>query len=294
MFDSRAHIPLVGIGTWPLRGHVCVEIVERALRLGYRHIDTAELYENEREVGQGLHASGVRRDDIFVTTKIHPSHFSPPELERAAKDSLTRLRLSEVDLLLLHWPNSQIPLSETLGALCTVKRAGITRHIGVSNFTVADIQEAVRHTSEPLICNQIEMNSFLDRPKLRAACRENGMAIVAYSPIARGEANKDATLVRVGQAHGKSASQVSLRWLVQQGIPAIPRTSRIERLSENYSIFDFQLSEAEMSEISSIARRRSRLANAMSPLRALALRTLPEPAISILRTGYRILRRAIC
>jgi len=290
MFESRVHIPLVGLGTWPLRGHACVKIVERALRLGYRHVDTAESYQNEREVGEGLHASGVRRDDIFVTTKIQPSHFSPPELERAAKDSLTRLRLAEVDLLLLHWPNPGIPLSETLGALCAAKRAGLTRHIGVSNFAIADIQEAVRHASEPLVCNQIEMNSFFDRRKLRAACRANGMTIVAYSPIARGEASKDAALVRIGQAHGKSASQVSLRWLVQQGIPAIPRTSRIERLSENYSIFDFQLSEAEMSEISSIAGRRSRLANALSPLRALALRTLPEPAKSVLRAGWRRLR----
>src|SRR5262249_48679446 len=148
------------------------------------------------------------------------------------------LRLSEVDLLLLHWPNPQVPLSETLGALCKLKQAGLTRHIGVSNFTVADIQEAVRHTREPLVCNQIEMNSFLDRPKLTAACRANGITVVAYSPIARGEANKDAALVRIGQAHGKSASQISLRWLVQQGIPVIPRTSRIERLSGNYSIFD--------------------------------------------------------
>ena len=293
MLGSGVRIPLVGVGTWPLRGHVCVEIVERALRLGYCHIDTAETYQNEREVGEALHASGVRRDDIFVTTKIHPSHFSPLELERATKDSLARLRLSDVDLLLLHWPNPQVPLSETLGALCTVKRAGLTRHIGVSNFTVAEIQEAVRHTSEPLICNQIEMNSFLDRPKLTAACRANGMTIVAHSPIARGKADKDAALVRIGQAHGKSAAQVSLRWLVQQGIPAIPRTSRFERLSENFSIFDFELSEAEMSEISSIAGRRSRLVNAMSPLRALALRTLPKPVKSILRTGYHMLRRAL-
>src|SRR5262249_8518125 len=157
---------------------------------------------------------------------------------------------------------------------------GLTRHIGVSNFTVADIQEAVRHTREPLVCNQIEMNSFLDRPKLTAACRANGITVVAYSPIARGEANKDAQLVRIGKANGKSASQISLRWLVQQGIPVIPRTSRIERLSGNYSIFDFELSEAEMSEISSIARRRLHLVNAMSPLRTLAHKTFPEPAKS--------------
>jgi 2,5-diketo-D-gluconate reductase B len=290
---QNARIPLVGLGTWPLRGRVCVGVVEQALRLGYRHVDTAELYENEREVGDGLRASGVPREDIFVTTKISPAHFAPLELERAAKDSLTRLRLSEVDLLLLHWPNQKVPLSETLGALCKAKRSGLTRHIGVSNFTAADIQEAVRHASEPLLCNQIEMNSFLDRPTVTAACRAHGMAVVAYSPIARGEANNDAMLARIGQAHGKSGAQVSLRWLVQQGIPVIPRTSRIERLAENYTIFDFALSEVEMSSISSAARRRARLDVTVSPLRNFAHKTLPGPAYAVLRTGYRLLRQVI-
>src|SRR6266566_4555048 len=126
---NGARIPLLGLGTWDLRGRVCSRIVEQALRLGYRHIDTAEMYDNERDVGEGLRASGIDRDAVFVVTKIWPSHFAPRELERAAKDCLARLRLSEVDLLLLHWPNPRIPLSETLGALCKVKQAGLARHI---------------------------------------------------------------------------------------------------------------------------------------------------------------------
>src|SRR3954451_21284883 len=129
----NAVIPAIGLGTWQLRGRLCARIVEQALRLGYRHIDTAEMYDNEREVGAGLHASGLRREDFFVTTKVWPTHFAPAELERATKDSLSRLRLSEVDLLLLHWPSPQIPLSETIDALCNLKRMGMTRHIGVSN-----------------------------------------------------------------------------------------------------------------------------------------------------------------
>jgi diketogulonate reductase-like aldo/keto reductase len=287
-------IPLIGLGTGRLRGRVCVDVVEQALRLGYRHIDTAEGYENERDVGDGLRASGVRRRDIFVTTKISPSHFAPRELGPAVKDSLTRLRLSEVDLLLLHLPNPHVPLADTLGALCNVKRAGLTRNIGVSNFELADIHEAVRHTTEPLVCNQIAMNSFVDRPRLTAACRAHHMAIVAYCPVARGEANKDAVLRRIGQAYGKSAAQVSLRWLVQQEISVIPRSARIEHLSENYSIFDFELSEAEMSEISSVARRRKQLATVMSPVRAFAVKTLPAPATSVLHAGYRMMRRILC
>jgi 2,5-diketo-D-gluconate reductase B len=254
-----ARIPLVGLGTWELRGRTCARLVEQALRLGYRHIDTAEMYDNEREVGEALRASGVARADVFITTKIWPSHFAPLELERAAKASLARLRLAEVDLLLLHWPNPQIPLSETLGALSKVKHAGLAGHIGVSNFTVPLIAEAVRLASEPLVCNQIEMHPFLDQRKVTAACREHGLAVVAYSPIARGGAKKDAVLARIGAAHGKSAAQVSLRFLVQQGIAVIPRTSRIEHLSENSAIFDFALSEAEMAQIRALAHRDGRL-----------------------------------
>jgi diketogulonate reductase-like aldo/keto reductase len=254
-----ARIPLIGLGTWDLRGRVCARMVEQAIRLGYRHIDTAEMYDNEREAGEGLRAAGVKRDEVFVTTKVWPSHFAPRELERAAKDSLTRLRLSEVDLLLLHWPNPRIPLSETLGALCKVKQAGVARHIGVSNFTVALIEEAVALASEPLVCNQIELHPFLDQTKVVAASRSKGMAVVAYSPIARGNAKNDAVLARVGKAHGKTAAQVCLRWLTQQQIVVIPRTSRVERLSENFSVLDFELSKAEMAEIGALAHPDGRL-----------------------------------
>jgi 2,5-diketo-D-gluconate reductase B len=256
-----ARIPLVGLGTWDLRGRTCARLVEQALRLGYRHVDTAELYENEREVGEGLRASGIKRGEVFITTKVWPSHFAPRELERSAKESLVRLRLSDVDLLLLHWPNPQIPLSETLGALCKVKRMGLARHIGVSNFTVALIEGAVQLADEPLVCDQVELHPFLDQSKVIAACRQHGMAVVAYSPIARGGVKNDAVLARIGKVHGKTAAQVSLRFLVQQGIVVIPRTSRIERLTENLAIFDFELSAAEMAEITSIASRDGRIVN---------------------------------
>jgi diketogulonate reductase-like aldo/keto reductase len=254
-----ARIPLAGLGTWDLRGRTCTRIVEQALRLGYRHIDTAEMYDNEREVGEGLQASGVPRDEVFVVTKVWPSHFAPRELLRAAKESLAKLRLTEVDLLLLHWPNPQIPLSETLGALCQVKQAGQARHIGVSNFNTALIEEATRLSSEPLVCNQFEMHPFLDQSKLAGACRAKGMAVTAYSPIARGNAKGDATLTRVGKAYGKTAAQVCLRWLVQQNVAVIPRTSKLERLEENFAIFDFALSEAEMREIARLGSRDGRI-----------------------------------
>jgi 2,5-diketo-D-gluconate reductase B len=256
-----ARIPLIGLGTWDLRGRVCARVVEQALRLGYRHVDTAEMYDNEREVGEGLRASGVKRNEVFVTTKIWPSHFAPRELERAARDCLVRLRLSEVDLMLLHWPNPQIPLSETLGALDKVKRHGLARHIGVSNFTVPLLEQALQISSEPLVCNQFECHPFLDQSKLIAACRQHGVAIVAYSPIAQGRVRGDEILTAIGAVHKKTAAQVSLRFLVQQDIVVIPRTSRVERLSENAAIFDFTLSAREMADIAGLARRDGRLVN---------------------------------
>jgi 2,5-diketo-D-gluconate reductase B len=256
-----ARIPLIGLGTWDLRGRVCARVVEQALRLGYRHVDTAEMYDNEREVGEGLHASGVRRNDVFVTTKIWPSHFAPRELERAARDCLVRLRLSEVDLLLLHWPNPQIPLEETLGALCKVKRDGLARNIGVSNFTVSLMDEALRLSSEPLVCNQFECHPFLDQSKLIAACRRRGLAVVAYSPIAQGKVRNSEVLSGIGAAHKKTAAQVCLRFLVQQNIVVIPRTSKLARLEENAAIFDFELSAREMADIAALAHRDGRLVN---------------------------------
>jgi diketogulonate reductase-like aldo/keto reductase len=254
-----ARIPLLGLGTWELRGRTGAGVVEQALRLGYRHIDTAQMYENEREVGAGLRASAVKRAEVFVTTKIWPSHFRARELERAARDCLMRLQLTEVDLLLLHWPNPQVPLAETIGALCKVKRDGLARHIGVSNFTAALIEQAQAVASEPLVCDQVECHPFLDQSKLIAACRRRGMAVVAYSPLAQGKFHGNAVLGRIGAAHNKTAAQICLRFLVQQNIVVIPRTAKPERLSENAAIFDFDLDDAEMAKISALARRDGRI-----------------------------------
>jgi diketogulonate reductase-like aldo/keto reductase len=256
---NGARIPLLGLGTWELRGRTCARIVEQALRLGYRHIDTAQIYENEREVGEGLRASGVRREEVFVTTKVWPSHFAPREFERSAVERLARLRLQTVDLLLLHWPNPQIPLAETVPALCKARREGIARHIGVSNFTVAMIEEAAALATEPLVCNQIEMHPFLDQTRVIEATRRHGMAVVAYSPLARGAVKNDPVLVAVGKAHGKSPAQAALRYLVQQGMAVIPRSARLERLSENAAIFDFVLTGEEMAAIARLARRDGRI-----------------------------------
>jgi len=254
-----ARIPVIGLGTWDLRGRACARVVEQALRLGYRHVDTAEMYGNEREVGEGLRASGVRRNDVFVTTKVWQDHLAPAEFERATKESLAKLRLSEVDLLLIHWPSPRIPLAETMGALCRMKQAGFARHIGISNFTVPLIEEAMRLATEPLVTNQIEWHPYLDQSKVVAACRRQGLAVTAYSPIARGRAGGDAQLRLIGMHHRRTAAQVSLRFLVQEGAVVIPRTAKRERLEENMAIFDFELDPAEMDEIRGLARRGERV-----------------------------------
>jgi 2,5-diketo-D-gluconate reductase B len=246
---NGARIPVIGLGTWDLRGRVCARIVEQALRQGYRHIDTAEMYENEREVGDGLRASGIKRSDVFIATKIWPTHFAPRDFERSTKESLVRLRLPEVDLLLLHWPNPRIPLAETMGMLCKMKQAGFTRHIGISNFTVAQISEALELATEPLVTDQIEWHPYRDQSPIVAACRTHGLAVTAYSPIARGKVFNDKVLSTIGMAHGKNAGQVALRFLVQEGAIVIPRTSKVERLGENLAIFDFTLTKTEMEKI---------------------------------------------
>jgi len=249
-----ARIPAVGLGTWTLGGRALQRLVEQALRLGYRHIDTAEAYENEREIGEALRVAGIRRSEVFITTKVWKTHLSPPDLVRAAKESLVRLRLTEVDLLLIHWPNPRIPLADTIGALCRVKSEGYARSIGLSNFTPPLIEEAARYASEPLAVNQVEWHPYIDQRATVEATRKHGMAVVAYSPIAQGKLAGDKVLATIGMNYGKTAGQVSLRYLVQQGAAVIPRTSRIERLTENMAIFDFALTDDEMAEIAKLAR----------------------------------------
>jgi diketogulonate reductase-like aldo/keto reductase len=253
---NGARIPIIGLGTWDLRGKACARMVEAALGLGYRHIDTAAMYRNEEDVGEGLRASGAKRDEVFITTKVWSSDLRARDFERSARDSLKKLKLDSVDLLLIHWPNSSVPLKETIGALCKMKREGVARHVGVSNFDVALVEEAKKHSTEPLVNNQIELHPYFDQSKTITASRKAGLSVTAYSPIARGRVKGDALLSRIGRAHGKTAAQVCLRYLVQQDIIVIPKTSQSERLKENSEIFDFKLSPAEMKEIAALASPR--------------------------------------
>jgi diketogulonate reductase-like aldo/keto reductase len=256
---NGASLPALGFGTWELRGGTAQRLVEAALEIGYRHIDTAQMYGNEAEVGAAIAASGIARDELFVTTKIWPDRFRRGVFERSVEESVQRLGLRP-DLLLLHWPNPDVPLAETVEALNRVAEQGLTRHIGISNFTTAMIDEAVRLSPRPLATNQVEYHPFLDQDAVLARCRAHGMALTAYTPLARGRVFKDPVLARIGRDHGKGPGQVALRWLVQQeGVVAIPRSSSVEHARTNFEVFDFALSEAEMAEVTALAHPAGRL-----------------------------------
>jgi diketogulonate reductase-like aldo/keto reductase len=258
---NGVRMPAVGMGTMTLKGETCVNAVSAALKMGYRHLDTAERYGNETEVGEGLRASGIDRKEVFVTTKVYWDKLAPADFQKSFDESLQKLKLPWVDLLLIHWPSKTVPLAETLPVLCAAKKDGRARHIGIANFTLPLIEEAVRLSTEPLVTNQIEVHPYLDQSKVIAACRKHGISITAYCPLARGQVPGDAALAAIGKRHGKTASQAALRWLVQQGIAVIPRSSKPERLAENMALFDFALSDAEMAEIGRLRKPDSRVVN---------------------------------
>ena len=262
---NGAKIPVIGLGTMTLMDAVCVEAVGTALRLGYRYIDTAERYRNETEVGEGLRrglrANGLAREDVFVTTKVFHDRLAAADFERSLDQSLRNLDLSWVDLLLIHWPNPKVPLKETLDVLCKARRDGRAKHVGVANFTTSLLQDAVKLASEPLVTNQIEVHPFIDQNKVLAACRVHGLAVTAYCPLARGKVPGNDVLARIGRAHGKTSAQIALRYLMQQGIIPIPRTSNPDHLAANLATFDFTLSDVEMTEIAGLKHTGLRVVN---------------------------------
>lgn len=259
---NGARIPAIGFGTWDLPQDRVQALVEHAIATGYRHVDTAQMYRNEREVGAGLKGSGVKRDEIFLTTKIWPDQFRADDLKRAADERLKLLGVDAVDLLLLHWPAKDVPLAETIKALNEIRDVGQARHIGISNFTAAMVDEAVRLSAAPLVTNQVEYHPYLSQTKVMGALRRHGMALTAYCPIARGKVLADPVIGEVAEAHGRTATQVTLRWLVQQaGVVAIPRSSNEARIAENLAVFDFALSDEEMSRISALGSPEGRMVN---------------------------------
>lgn len=256
-----ARIPALGFGTSQLGD--CGDVVALALKLGYRHIDTAWKYGSEAGVGAGIRASGVARRDIFLATKVSHEYLRADDFARSVDESLKRLQVDYVDLLHVHWPSpDKVPLAETMGALARAKREGLARHIGVANFNIALLEEAISVCPEPLSTLQAEYHPYLDQAKVLAACRRLGLVFTAYCPLARGKLFADPVLADIARARGRTIAQVALRWLMQQGnIAAIPRSANPQHIEESLQVFDFDLTADDMARISDLKRRDGRIAN---------------------------------
>jgi len=263
MFNVTANassIPSLGFGTFRMPGSDVLRIVPHALKLGFRHVDTAQIYENEAEVGEAIANSGIDRHDVFLTTKVWVANYSHDKFISSVEDSLKKLKTDYVDLLLLHWPNDTVTLSDQIGALNEVKEAGMARHIGVSNFTTKLMAESIKLSKAPLVTNQIEYHPYLNQNAVIAAAKNAGMAITGYFGMADGKVFSDPTLIDIASAHGKSVAQIVLRWLIQQNdVIALSKTVSEARAAENIAIFDFELSADEMAVIHSLAKPDGRI-----------------------------------
>jgi diketogulonate reductase-like aldo/keto reductase len=255
-----AQIPALGFGTSPQTGALAAEEVVAALKAGYRHIDTARKYGTERQVGEAIRASGVPRKDIFLVTKVSHEYLHAYDFARSVDDSLKELNVDYVDLLMVHWPNPDIPLSETMPALAKAKRHGLARHVGVANFNIALLDQALKLCSEPLVALQAEFHPYLDQGKLHTAAKARGLAFVGYCPLGRGRMFQDPVLAEMAKARGKSVAQMALRWSVQMGVIPIPRSSKPSRIADNFQVFDFTLNDAEMARITALRRADGRIA----------------------------------
>ena len=260
--SNGANIPALGFGTFRMKEDQVHAVLPPALALGFRHVDTAQIYKNEAAVGAAIKASRIPRADIFLTTKVWVDRFRHDDLLASVDESLAKLDTDYVDLLLLHWPKSDVPLAERIGALNEVVKAGKARHIGISNFNTAMMAEAVKLSDAPLATNQIEYHPYIDQHKVIEGARKAGLSVTAYYVMADGAVPKDQLLREIGATHGKTAAQVALRWVVQQeGLVALSKTATEARLKENFDIFDFALTQHEMQSIHALARPDGRIIN---------------------------------
>jgi len=258
--SSGYEIPVLGLGTWQLKGDICRRAVKNAIELGYRHIDTAWIYDNQDDVGEGIKKSGAERGKLFITSKVWTDNLRYDDVLEQCDETLQQLQLSYLDLYLIHWPDKDVDLKETFSAFKKLVDDKKVRSIGVSNFNIARIKEAKMKSEIPISVNQVEYHPYLNQEKLLKTCKENKIIVTAYSPLARGKILDDPILTKIANEVDKKSGQISLRWLIQKGLVVIPKASSEEHIKENMEIFDFKLSERQMDEINGIQIKR-RLVN---------------------------------
>ncbi len=254
-------VPALGFGTSPLTGGLSSETVIAALKAGYCHIDTARKYGTEPAVGEAMRTSRIPRGDIFLTTKVSHENLRAADFARSVDESLAALKVDYVDLLLVHWPNPAIALTETMPALAKAKRQGLARHIGIANFNIGLLDQAVELCPEPLVALQAEYHPYLDQSKLMAAVRRHKLVFIAYCPLGRGRLFGDPVLAEIAAKRGRSIAQVALRWLMQQDVATIPFSSQPQRIADNFNVFDLALDDDEMKRIAALKRPDGRVAN---------------------------------
>ena len=268
---SGMSIPALGLGTWDLQGPTCSKIVQEALEIGYRHIDGASMYENEVEVGQGVVNSGVDRGEIFLTTKINTTSWTPSkgngpllqnkDIVKRFEQSLKDLQTEYVDLLLIHWPKFETNLGDMLEILYKLKDAKKTKEVGVANFNTHLLNECHNLGFNDIYCNQIEYHPFLSQAKLMEVMQDLDIIPVAYCPICRGDVARHDVIINLAQKYSRTPAQIALRWLYQQRAVSIPKTANSDRLQENFEIFDFEIEYKDMLEIYSLERNQRLVPN---------------------------------
>jgi len=250
-------LPRLGLGTFRMQSEVCRAAVESALALGYRHIDTAEMYGNEDAIGAAIAAAGLPRKDLHITTKVWHENLAPDAIRRAFDASLKKLRLDHVDLYLVHWPSRNMDLPAIFETLLALKQEGRTRAIGVANFNLALLKTVVEDIKAPIACNQIEYHVMLDQTPVRRYLASKSIPLVAYCPLAQGKVASDPALLTIGRKHGASAAQVALKWLLDQdGVAAIPKASRPESQKANLDALHIGLDDEDLKAIAALPKDR--------------------------------------
>jgi 2,5-diketo-D-gluconate reductase B len=249
---SGYKIPSNGLGTWMLKGNKCKKVIKKALRMGYRHIDTAYVYGNEKVIGEAIKESRIDRGQLFITSKVWRDDLMHDDLISQFNESLEDLGLDYIDLYLVHWPNKEIPMRNTFKALKELVDVEKIRSIGVSNFTINHLKDAMEVSEVPISVNQVEFHPYLYQKELLEFCKQNGIVVTAYSPLGHGEVLTDPILEKIGKKHGRSSAQVTLRWLFQKNIVAIPKSVTEKYLKQNFNIFNFKLDLKDVEMIDSL------------------------------------------